>query len=71
MHIAIARAIIRNPKILVLDDVVSGIDKSERVALQKALDHIMEGRTSLVVASGLEGIENADVIHVMGKGRVS
>lgn len=69
-RVAIARAIIRNPKILLLDEATSALDKNAEEIVQKALDRIMEKRTSIVIAHRLSTIENADVIHVVDAGKI-
>lgn len=68
---AIARAIIGNPKLLMLDEATSALDKKSEEVVQKALDRVMQGRTSIVVAHRLSTIESADVIHVIHEGRVA
>ncbi|KAK8926250.1 ABC transporter B family member 2 [Platanthera zijinensis] len=69
-RVAIARAIIKNPAILLLDEATSALDvESERV-VQQALDRIMKGRTTVVVAHRLSTIQNADVISVLEDGKV-
>jgi ATP-binding cassette, subfamily B (MDR/TAP), member 1 len=69
-RIAIARAIVKNPKILLLDEATSALDvESERV-VQEALNRIMVGRTTLVVAHRLSTIRSADCIAVIHQGKV-
>lgn len=70
-RIAIARALIRDPKIIILDEATSALEnKSERV-VQDAIDELMRGRTTLVVAHRLSTIRNADRIVVMEKGKIA
>ncbi|KAK9012540.1 hypothetical protein V6N11_040585 [Hibiscus sabdariffa] len=69
-RITIARAILRNPTMLLLDEATSALDgKSEKV-VQEALEGVMVGRTSVVVAHRLSTIQNCDVIVVLDKGKV-
>jgi ATP-binding cassette subfamily B (MDR/TAP) protein 1 len=69
-RIAVARAIIRNPKILLLDEATSALDvESERI-VQEALNTIMVGRTTLVVAHRLSTVRNADCISVVQQGKI-
>ena len=67
--IAIARAILANPAILILDEATSGIDTVTERQIQQALSRLMQGRTSLVIAHRLHTIEKADLIIVMEAGR--
>ncbi|KAL6911853.1 hypothetical protein ACP4OV_000658 [Aristida adscensionis] len=69
-RIAIARAIVKDPAILLLDEATSALDvESERV-VQQALDRVMRGRTTVMVAHRLSTIKNADVISVLQDGRI-
>ena len=67
-RIAIARVILKDPRILVLDEATSHLDSLSEALIQEALLHVMEGRTSLVIAHRLSTILAADVILVMEKG---
>jgi len=69
-RIAIARAILKNPAILLLDEATSALDSHSEMVVQEALDRILVGRTSLVVAHRLSTIQNCDVITVLEKGIV-
>ncbi|MBB3868741.1 ABC transporter ATP-binding protein [Parageobacillus toebii NBRC 107807] len=70
-RIAIARALIRNPKILLLDEATSNLDSSSEVLVQKALQRLMEGRTTLVIAHRLSTVVNADQIVVLENGTIT
>ncbi|MBO4395329.1 MAG: ABC transporter ATP-binding protein [Eubacterium sp.] len=68
--ITIARAMIKNAPILILDEATSSVDTRTELLIQKALDTLMEGRTSFVIAHRLSTIKNADVILVLKDGDV-
>ncbi|MBW2410694.1 MAG: ATP-binding cassette domain-containing protein [Deltaproteobacteria bacterium] len=67
-RIAIARVILKDPRILVLDEATSSLDSQSEILIQEALERIMKGRTSLVVAHRLSTILGADVILVLDQG---
>ncbi len=69
-RLAIARVLLKNPRILILDEATSALDSANEAAIQAALVPLMEGRTSLVIAHRLSTILNADVIFVVESGRI-
>jgi ATP-binding cassette, subfamily B, multidrug efflux pump len=69
-RVAIARALLLNPRILILDDSTSSVDLGTEAALQSALDILMKGRTSFVIAQRISTVMNADKIIVLDKGMV-
>lgn len=69
-RISIARAILKNPPILILDEATSALDSESEKLVQQALDHLMKDRTTLVIAHRLSTIKNADMICVMHEGRI-
>ncbi|XP_023551532.1 ABC transporter B family member 15-like [Cucurbita pepo subsp. pepo] len=69
-RIAIARAILKNPTVLLLDEATSALDGQSEKLVQEALERVMVGRTSVVVAHRLSTIQNCDMIAVLDKGKV-
>ena len=69
-RVTIARALLKNPPILILDEATSALDTESERVVQKALDNLMQGRTSFVVAHRLSTILNADMIVVFNKGGI-
>lgn len=70
-RIAIARAFLRDPKILMLDEATASLDSQSEEKVQRALDQLMEGRTTLVIAHRLSTIVDADHIYFIEKGQVT
>lgn len=68
--LTIARAILADPKILILDEATSSVDTRTEILIQKAMDNLMQGRTSFVIAHRLSTIKNADHILVMKDGDI-
>lgn len=68
--ITIARAILSNPKILILDEATSSVDTRTELLIQKAMDNLMQNRTSFIIAHRLSTIRNADLILVMNNGDI-
>ncbi|RDY23360.1 ABC transporter ATP-binding protein [Romboutsia maritimum] len=68
--LTIARAILADPKILILDEATSSVDTRTEVLIQKAMDNLMEGRTSFIIAHRLSTIRDADLILVMNEGDI-
>ena len=69
-RIAIARALLMDPRILILDDSTSSVDTQTEKLIQEALDRLMEGRTTFVIAHRLATVRRADLIVVMADGRI-
>ena len=69
-RLALARAILKNPPILILDEATSAVDNETEAAIQRSLDALVIGRTSLIIAHRLSTVRHATRIHVMEAGRI-
>ena len=69
-RLSIARAVLKNPPIMILDEATSALDTESEQLVQKALEHLMKNRTSLVIAHRLSTIQKADTIVVIQKGTI-
>jgi ATP-binding cassette, subfamily B, multidrug efflux pump len=70
-RVAIARALLMDPRILILDDATSSVDTQTEYLIQQALDTLMEGRTTFVIAQRLSTVKRADLILVLQAGRIA
>jgi ABC-type multidrug transport system fused ATPase/permease subunit len=70
-RVAIARALLKDPRILILDDATSSVDTETEHLIQAALERLMEGRTSFVIAQRLSTLRLADIVLVLEKGRIA
>jgi ATP-binding cassette subfamily B multidrug efflux pump len=69
-RLAIARALLLNPRILILDDATSSVDMETEYEIQRALNILMEGRTTFIIAQRLSSVRNADQICVLSEGQI-
>ena len=70
-RVAIARTLLRDPRILILDDATASVDTSTERQIQLALEHLMAGRTCFVIAQRLSTLQKADMIMILDHGRVA
>ncbi len=69
-RVALARALLKNPPILILDEATSAVDNETEAAIQRSLERVVVGRTSLIIAHRLSTVRHADVIYVLEDGRI-
>jgi len=69
-RIAIARTLLKNPRILILDDATSSVDVETEAQIHKALDHLMQGRTTFIIAHRIRSLMQADLILVLDDGKI-
>jgi ATP-binding cassette subfamily B protein len=69
-RVAIARTLLKDPRILILDDSTSAVDTETEAEIRQALQHLMTGRTSFIIAHRIQSIMNADLVIVMDKGQI-
>jgi ATP-binding cassette subfamily B protein len=69
-RVAVARTLLKDPRILILDDATSSVDTETEGEIRKALQHLMRGRTSFIIAHRIQSVMNADLILVLDQGRI-
>ena len=69
-RVAIARALLKNPRILILDDSTSSVDTETEAQIRDALEHLMENRTTFIIAHRIQSVMDADLILVFDKGKI-
>ncbi|MFN2221664.1 MAG: ATP-binding cassette domain-containing protein, partial [Candidatus Promineifilaceae bacterium] len=67
-RLAIARAVLKDPPVLILDEATSSVDNETEAAIQRSMERIIVGRTTIVIAHRLSTVRNADRIYVLDKG---
>ena len=70
-RLSIARALLRDPQVLILDEATASLDSQSEKLVQEALERLLVGRTSLVIAHRLSTVQKADEIIVIDKGRIA
>lgn len=69
-RVAIARTLLKDPRILILDDATSSVDTETEAQIQEALEHLMQGRTTFIIAHRIQSVMRADLVLVLDKGRI-
>ncbi len=69
-RVAIARTLLKDPRILILDDSTSSVDTETEGEIREALERLMQGRTTFIIAHRIQSVMNADLILVMDRGRI-
>ena len=69
-RVAIARTLLKDPRILILDDSTSSVDTETEAAIRDALENLMQGRTTFIIAHRIQSVMNADLILVLDHGRI-
>jgi ATP-binding cassette subfamily B protein len=69
-RVAIARALLKDPRILILDDATSSVDTATEAEIRVALDRLMRGRTTFIIAHRVQSVMDADLILVLDQGRI-
>ncbi len=69
-RVAIARALLKNPRILILDDSTSSVDTETEAQIREALDHLMQNRTTFIIAHRIQSVMDADLILVFDHGKI-
>jgi ABC-type multidrug transport system fused ATPase/permease subunit len=69
--VSLARALLANPRILIMDEATSSVDAYTELIIQRAMDKVLKGRTSIIIAHRLSTVRNADKIVVLEEGRIA